>query len=93
LDALQDAATAEGLDILGRASQAEFLMGSGFEEVYSAARTEADTEWQPALELRSAVRRLLDPHHLGAYAAVVLGKAVPREPPLRGLAYRSVRPG
>jgi SAM-dependent MidA family methyltransferase len=93
LDGLAEDAAVAGLEVLGRTTQAEFLMGNGFEEVYASARDEADHDWQPALELRSAVRRLLDPHHLGAYAAVVLGKSVPAEPPLRGIGYRVSRPG
>jgi SAM-dependent MidA family methyltransferase len=86
LDALADGTRDCGLDVLGRVRQAEFLLGCGLDEAYVAARAEADNDWDSALSLRAAVRRLLDPQALGGYAAVVLGKGVEREPPLRGLA-------
>ena len=86
LDALEDGARDNGLDVLGRVRQAEFLLGSGLDEAYVAARGEADQDWDAALNLRAAVRRLLDPSTLGGYAVVILGKGVEREPPLRGLA-------
>jgi SAM-dependent MidA family methyltransferase len=72
--------------VLGRVRQAEFLLGCGLDEAYVAARAEADKDWDSALNLRAAVRRLLDPQALGGYAAVVLGKDVERDPPLCGLA-------
>jgi len=86
LDALADGARNAGLDVLGQVRQAEFLLGCGLDEAYVAARAEADNDWDSALNLRAAVRRLLDPQALGGYAAVVLGNGVEREPPLRGLA-------
>lgn len=89
LDALADDARAVGFSILGTTTQAEFLMGCGFDGVYGRAREGADTDWEPAFLLRSAVRRLLDPLHLGKYAVVVLGKDVEPDPPLRGLSYRT----
>jgi len=92
LDALEADARAAGFEVLGRTSQAEFLMGCGLDEIYQAARTVADQDWEPALLLRSALRRLLDPLHMGAYAVVILGKDVAADPPLRGLAYRMQRP-
>ena len=90
LDALEDGARDAGLEVLGRVRQAEFLLGCGLEEVYAAARAAADQDWDTALNLRAAVRRLLDPAALGGYAVVVLGKGVDREPPLRGLARHAV---
>ena len=86
LDAVADGARNAGLDVLGQVRQAEFLLGCGLDEAYVAARAEADNDWDSALNLRAAVRRLLDPQALGGYAAVVLGNGVEREPPLRGLA-------
>jgi SAM-dependent MidA family methyltransferase len=86
LDALADGARAGGLEMLGRAGQAEFLLACGLDEAYVAARAAADTNWDSALSLRAAVRRLLDPAGLGGYAVVVLGRGVERDPPLAGLA-------
>jgi SAM-dependent MidA family methyltransferase len=89
LDALEEDARTAGFSVLGTTTQAEFLMGCGFDEVYAVAKEESDKDWEPALLLRSAVRRLLDPHHLGKYAVVVLGKDIPTDPPLRGLSFRT----
>ena len=89
LDALVDDAAAVGLDVLGVTKQAEFLLGCGIDEIYRAAVAGTGEDLEVALMLRSAVRRLLDPHHFGAYAVVILGKNVDREPLLRGLTFRA----
>ena len=85
--ALGDALRAAGLDLLGEISQAELLVGCGLEELVRR-RQEAAASASEALELRSAVMRLLDPRHLGGFRAVVAGRGVAAEPPLRGLTYR-----
>lgn len=90
LDALQAGAVAAGFDVLGQVTQAEFLLNAGLDEVYAAARAEADNDWDRALTLRAAVRWLLDSSGLGAYAVVILGKGVDAEPPLSGLVKRAV---
>ena len=89
LDALDADARAAGPELQGRRSQAEFRMGAGLEQAYAEARTDADTDWQSALDLRAAMRRLLDPLHLGNYVAVVFGKGVATEPPLSGVSFRT----
>lgn len=85
LDALEAGATAAGFDVIGRTRQAEFLLGAGLDEAYAAAREESDGDWPAALELRSAVRRLLDPRGMGGFAVVVLGRNVAQGVQLRGL--------
>ena len=87
-DALARAASAAGLVVLGAVSQAELLMGCGLEEIFATAQARLPDEWRPRLELQAAVRRLLDPRHLGGYRVIVLGCDVPPEPPLRGLSFR-----
>jgi SAM-dependent MidA family methyltransferase len=72
---------------LGETSQAELLVGCGLEELVQR-RQAALTTASEALELRSAVLRLLDPRHLGGFRAVLAGRGIAAEPPLRGLAYR-----
>ncbi len=67
-----------------------YLIGSDVDEVYTAARAEADNDWDAALNLRAAVRRLLDSSGLGGYAVVILGKGVDAEQPLSGLVKRAV---
>jgi SAM-dependent MidA family methyltransferase len=92
LAALERAARAAGLAVLGRNSQAEFLIGCGLEEVVTAERERAADDWPASLTLRSAVGRLLDPRALGGYWVVALGRGVALEPPLRGLAWRRPAP-
>jgi SAM-dependent MidA family methyltransferase len=77
LDALGNGAREAGLEVLSRTRQAEFLLSAGLDEIYRAARDPADTDWDAALTLRSAVARLLDPGGMGGFAAVILGKGVP----------------
>lgn len=85
LDALEAGARGAGLDVLGRTRQVDFLLGCGLEAAYADMRAAADSDWEPALALRAAVRRLLDPRALGGYAVIVLGRQVEREPALLGL--------
>ena len=90
LGALERDAREAGLDVLGRTTQAEFLVGCGLEEVLEEARDRGADDWQALLLLRSAVGRLLDPRQLGGYSVVVLGHRLPVDAlhaPLRGLAY------
>jgi SAM-dependent MidA family methyltransferase len=77
LDALEEGAREAGLEVLSRTRQAEFLLNSGLDDIYRAARDAADTEWDTAVTLRSAVARLLDPGGMGGFAVVILGKGVP----------------
>lgn len=88
LDALRRAAEAAGLAFVGRTSQAEFLVGCGLEELLQEEQAHNSDDWEAYVTLRSAVRRLIDPQALGGYAAVILGRAVRTDAPLRGLAYR-----
>jgi SAM-dependent MidA family methyltransferase len=88
LDALQAAADTVGLHVLGRTTQAEFLVGLGLEELLAEHRLRAGEEWNAQLLLRSTAGRLLDPGQLGGYAVVVLGKGVGTQPSLRGLSFR-----
>jgi SAM-dependent MidA family methyltransferase len=88
LDALEASAREQGFDILGRTSQAEFLVGCGLQELLEAERKEAGEDWSAQLLLRSSVGRLLDPRQLGGYAVVVLARGVSTDPPLRGLSFK-----
>jgi SAM-dependent MidA family methyltransferase len=85
--ALGAALAAAGLDLLGETSQAELLVGCELEELVQRRQAALATASE-ALELRSAVMRLLDPRHLGGFRAVLAGRGIAAEPPLRGLAYR-----
>jgi len=92
LDALADGAQAAGLEVVGRTTQAEFLVGIGLSELLEQARAEAGEDWAKQLELRGSAGRLLDPRHLGAYAVIALGKGVADAPPLRGFDFQLKRP-
>ncbi len=85
--ALAAALIAARLDVLGETSQAELLVGCGLEELFQRAQA-STSRVADALELRSSVLRLLDPRHLGGFRAILAGRGIAREPPLRGLAYR-----
>ena len=76
-----------GLDLLGETSQAELLVGCGLEELVQRRQAGA-ARASEAVELRSAIMRLLDPRHLGGFRAVLAGRGIATEPPLRGLSYR-----
>ena len=77
--ALERAAAASGLDVLGRTTQAAFLLGCGLEEVFGRLRADPSLTPERYLVLRSAVRRLLDPRLLGGFFVLALGRGVPPE--------------
>jgi SAM-dependent MidA family methyltransferase len=83
---LRSLATGQGFDVLGQTSLASFLIGCGLEDHVRRAQGRPDITLPELLHLRTAVRRLLDPHFLGGFRVLVLGRGVPSEPPLRGLA-------
>ncbi|HUR96287.1 MAG TPA: SAM-dependent methyltransferase [Gemmatimonadales bacterium] len=85
LDALARQAREAGFQVLGTAKQNEFLLASGLDQEYAAARDATDQGWETALALRSAIQRLLDPNQLGGYRVVVLVKGVDISQPLAGL--------
>jgi SAM-dependent MidA family methyltransferase len=77
--ALERAAAASGLEVLGRTSQAAFLLACGLEEVFGGLRADPSLTPERYLALRSAVRRLLDPRLLGGFFVLALGRALPPE--------------
>ena len=85
--ALGAALVGAGLELLGETSQAELLVGCGLEGLVQR-RQAGLTRALEALELRSAVMRLLDPRHLGGFRAVLAGRGIAAEPPPCGLSYR-----
>ncbi|HSG86217.1 MAG TPA: SAM-dependent methyltransferase [Candidatus Limnocylindrales bacterium] len=94
LTAVERAAEAAGLDLLGTTSQAEFLAGLGLGEVLASAGLGPLDEAAAYLELRAAVVRLIDPRAMGGFKVVLLGRGLAPEPPLAGLSFRlPPRPG
>jgi SAM-dependent MidA family methyltransferase len=85
--ALERAAAASGLEVLGRTAQAGFLLACGLEEVFGRLRADPSLTPERYLTLRSAVRRLLDPRLLGGFFVLALGRALPPEARrIRGIA-------
>jgi SAM-dependent MidA family methyltransferase len=76
-DALERSARAFGFEVAGRRRSNEFLLACGLDDTYSQARAETDQDWDAALNLRSAIQRLLDPNALGGYLVSVLAKNAP----------------
>ncbi len=85
--ALAAALAGAGLDLLGDTSQAELLVGCGLEELVRRRQAGLASATE-ALELRSAVMRLVDPRHLGGFRAVLAGRGIAPGPPLLGLSFR-----
>ncbi|HET7026856.1 MAG TPA: SAM-dependent methyltransferase [Candidatus Limnocylindrales bacterium] len=86
LTALERAAAAGGLELLGEASQAAFLVANGLADLVEEVRSNRATSLAQWSELRASVARLLDPRALGGFRVVVLGRGVASDPPLPGLA-------
>jgi len=66
---------AAGFAILRDTTQAELLVACGLEDLLERERHRS-TDIAAALLLRSAVMRLLDPSHLGAFRAILAGRAI-----------------
>jgi SAM-dependent MidA family methyltransferase len=75
-DALERGARAAGFTPIELTRQAEFLLANGLDGIYEAARAEADVDWATAVDLRSAIRRLLDTQALGGYQVATFGKGL-----------------
>jgi SAM-dependent MidA family methyltransferase len=75
LTALERAAAAAGLALVGSTRQAHFLVALGLGEALAELGRRPETEPAAYLAARSAVARLLDPRHLGGFR--VLAWAVP----------------
>ncbi len=88
LTAVERAAVGAGLDVIGTTTQAEFLAGLGLGDVLATEATDPATDPAEYLALRSAVVRLIDPRAMGAFKVMLLGRGLPVEPPLAGLAFR-----
>jgi SAM-dependent MidA family methyltransferase len=86
--AVEAAAAAAGWRSLGLTTQAAFLVGSGFGELYAARQADPGIEPEDYLALRASAARLLDPRALGGFRVLVLVRGVPADVTLKGTAYR-----
>jgi SAM-dependent MidA family methyltransferase len=87
LTAVERAATAAGLSLLGTTTQAAFLAGLGAGELLASLQANPSTTIQGYLEARSALVRMLDPAVTGRFAVLLFGRGIPAEPRLAGLAF------
>jgi SAM-dependent MidA family methyltransferase len=85
--ALEQAAEAHGLEVLGVTTQAQFLMGLDLEGLLEEARSDEEQTMGEYLDLRAGLGRLLDPRHTGGFKVLILGRGIAREPALAGLAF------
>jgi SAM-dependent MidA family methyltransferase len=74
LSALQRAAAAAGLALLGHTTQARFLASLGLGELLVELGRDPATDLPTYLEARSSVARFLDPRHLGGFAVLAWGR-------------------
>jgi SAM-dependent MidA family methyltransferase len=85
LTAVERAASAASLTLLGRTTQAELLAGLGIGELLVDLQSRPDTTLEGYLAAKSAVIRMLDPRATGRFAVLAFGRGVSAEPALSGL--------
>ena len=83
--AVERAATAAGLAILGSTTQARFLLSLGLEELLERSRSDPAQSLAEYLALRSSIARFLDPRHTGGFRVLALGRGVDAGEPLLGM--------
>lgn len=85
--AMATAARSSGLNLLGYASQAQFLIGCGLDEVAAVAMT---GDPRTTLTVANEIKKLTLPHEMGElFKAIAFGRGI--EPPLRGFAVQDRR--
>jgi SAM-dependent MidA family methyltransferase len=75
LAAVRASAASAGLKLVGESTQAELLASVGTASL--TARFLRDGDVQAAIELRSALARLMDPRFMGGYRVLVFGRGLP----------------
>ncbi len=83
--ALELAAGRRGFDVLGKTSQAAFLVALGVEDLLRRVQANPATTMGDYVALRSGLVRLLDPRALGGFRVLLLGKGLPEGAAVRGL--------
>ena len=77
LTAVERAAGAAGLELLGRTTQGPFLADLEAGELLVALQSAPGTTLASYLEARSALMRMLDPRATGAFAVLAFGRGMP----------------
>jgi SAM-dependent MidA family methyltransferase len=85
LAAVRSAARRAGLEAIGETTQAELVATLGTGELTTAFLRREGAGLQDALELRSALARLLDPRGMGGFRVLVFGRGLPPGTRLAGL--------
>ena len=85
LGAVRAAAARAGLRTIGETTQAELIAALGTGELTQAWLRRPGADLQDALDLRSALARLLDPRGMGGFRVLVFGRRMPPETRLDGL--------
>lgn len=83
--ALERAARAHDLCVLGLTTQADFLSGAGIGELLVAAQQWEGMTFDEYVALRSSVIRMIEPGAMGRFRVLILGRDVPESEPLIGL--------
>ncbi|HEY3333653.1 MAG TPA: SAM-dependent methyltransferase [Candidatus Limnocylindrales bacterium] len=92
LAAVRSAAALAGLAPVGETTQAELVAVLGTGELTTAILRREGADLQDALDLRSALARLLDPRGMGGFRVLAFGRGLPVGTALPGLG-RLRRPG
>lgn len=74
--AVERAALAVGLDVIGMATQAEFLVGAGVEGTLDSIRSNPGTTMEDWLAVRSVLGRMLDPRAMGRFRVLFIGQGM-----------------
>jgi SAM-dependent MidA family methyltransferase len=77
LAAVRAAAAGAGLDPIGETTQAELLARAGTSDLVNAYLGRPSASLQDALDLRSALARLLDPRGMGGFRVMAFGRGLP----------------
>jgi SAM-dependent MidA family methyltransferase len=85
LAAVRAAAARAGLQPVGETTQAELIAALGTGDLTQAFLRRPDAGLQDALDLRSALARLLDPRGMGGFRVLVYGRGLSGETRLDGL--------
>jgi SAM-dependent MidA family methyltransferase len=85
LVAVRRAALAAGLEPVGETTQAELLARAGSADLVDAYLRRPGASLQDALDLRSALARLLDPRGMGGFRVLAFGRGLPPDTRLPAL--------
>ena len=90
LAAVRAGASRAGLEVLGETTQAELLASVGTPDLTDAYLRAPGATLQDALDLRSALARLMDPRGMGGFRVLAFGRGIPARAGLPAL--RRLRP-